>query len=445
MEATPWLRRFRADLTDDRIKDLVRVAPSRPDGLGANAPEVDAALLEQALRQVCEPTDSVVQGIRALLELAQGHAAAFFPSANAYWRSVFEQDPVTQPAICLTGLAGVGKSVLIAAFCRLLQSPTPAELSATAGAALEGCWLLRSPAFHDFKSLMSTLAYGPGEGGGEGSEDNRRGTVANLADAASRRARRQAVCLLITDETQFETLSTDANARMVKKLLLFLSLGPRLVYSVNYSMVHRLLRRSQEERDRLTAYPMVILPDSHDSADWQMTVSALLGVAPDAFAVSAKEDARALHRYTYGIKRKLATLLVTAYRGARRAGRTQATMDDVQAAYRSMEFTTHRSDVETLIWQDIEGGRKRDDLFCPFPLTTQPKRPSEKDTDEVASRIAEQALLTSLTQHERAGVDIVSREAPTQAKMGNVIQMPRASKDALLAAAQDFYQSDDSS
>lgn len=425
MDAVPWLRRFPVDLSDDRIKDLVRVAPSRPNGFGASTPEVDAALLEQAMKRVCEPTDSVVQGVRALLDLAQGHAAAFFPSANAYWRRVYEQDPIAQPAICLTGLAGVGKSVLIAAFCRLLQSLPSTDPSATAGAVLEGCWLLKTPAFQDFKGLMRGLAYGPREGSAEGDEVDRRGTVANFADAASRRARRQAVCLLITDETQFETLSAEANARMVKKLLLFLSLGPRLVYSVNYSMVHRLLRRSQEERDRLTAYPMVILPDAVDSGDWQMTVGALIGVAPEAFAISAKEDAPKLHRYTFGIKRKLVTLLVMAYRGARRTGRMKVTMDDVQAAYRSMEFTTHRSDVETLICQEIEGCKKSDDLFCPFPLAAQPKRPSEKATAEVASRIAEQALLASLNQHERAGVDAVSRAAPAQPKKGNVIQMPR--------------------
>lgn len=446
METNHWLSRFPVALSDSELADLVRVRAVRPDGLGTHSPEVDASLLDQAMKEVFEPTSSLLKHLRHLLDLAQGHAATFFPSINGYWRRVYELEPPTQPAVCLTGLAGVGKSSLLGALSQLLQRPLPKELIAAAGAPLENCWHLRLSALEDLKDRLKRLAFGPPNEVTDRDDVKREqaGTIANLSQAASRRARRLAVCLLLLDEMQFETLSSAANTRLTKILLLFLAFGPRLVYCLNYSMGHRLMRRHPEERDRLTASPIVLVPDAADSDDWRQTLLAIFAVAPDAFPFDVEKVATTFHRYTFGIKRKLATLLTHAYRTARRAGRHQVSMEDVLSAYRSMEFTTHRRDVELLTSQDIEGIAKRPDLTCPFPASLPlPSPVPPPEGDPIPKEVAREALLASMTPTERAGAEAAQRDsdAPPPPKRNNVVRMPRPTKDALLAGAKSFLQS----
>lgn len=447
METNHWLSRFPAALSDSKLAALVRISAVRPDGLGTNSPEVDASLLERAMKQVFEPTSSSIKHLRAFLDLAQGHAAVFFSSINGYRSRVYELEPSTQPAVCLTGLPGVGKSSLLDALRRLLLLEPPKELVTAAGAPLENCWLLRLSALEDLKDRLKRLAFGLPTGGTEHDEakSEQAGTIANLAQAASRRARRLALCLLVLDEMQFETLSSEANTRLTKILLMFLAFGPRLIYCVNYSMGHRLMRRRAEDRDRLTASPIVVVPDAADSEDWRQTLRAIFAVAPEAFPFDVEKVAVTLHRYTFGLKRKLVTLLTHAYRIARQAGRHEVSMEDVLSAYRSMEFTTHRQDVELLISQDIEGIAKRRDLRCPFPdaLPLPSPGPPPPEGDPIPREVARQALLASMTPTERAGAEAAQRDAdaPPPAKRNNVVRMPRPTKDALLAGAKSFLQS----
>jgi energy-coupling factor transporter ATP-binding protein EcfA2 len=448
METNHWLSRFPVALSDAKLAARVRIPGVRPDGLGTNSPEVDSALVEQAMAKVFEPTPSLIKHLRGLLDLAQGHAAIFFPSIKSYQSRLYELKPSTQPAVCLTGHAGVGKSCLLDAFSRLVQQPPPKELVEATGSPVENCWLLRLSALEDLKDRLKRLAFGlPAEEGKEGevATSEQTGTIANLAQAASRRARRLALCLLVLDEMQFETLSWEANTRITKILQLFLAFGPRLIYCLNYSMGHRLMRRHMEDCDRLIASPIIVMPDPANSEDWRQTLRAIFAVAPDAFRFDVEKVATTLHWYTFGIKRKLVTLLTHAYRIARRAGRHQVSMEDVLSAYRSMEFTTHRQDVELLISQDIEGIAKRPDLSCPFPdaLPLPNPGPPPPEGDPIPKEIARQALLASMTPTERAGAEAAQRDAdaPPPPQRNNVVRMPRPTKDALLAGAKSFLQS----
>ena len=443
MHNIPWPDRIPVALSDQEIADLVRVLAKTPQGLGSHAPDVDAALLEEAMMAVCEPTASILLHLRTLLDLAQGHALSFFASANDYWRRVFDPEPSTQPAVCVTGLAGVGKSVLLRALHRLLEIHKPLAPAPLTGSTLQSSWLVRFPAFQDFKDLMRSLATSGTNPEATEPQDAPQGTVANLALAASRRARRLAVCALILDEMQFETLSADANTRVVKKLLLFRSLGPRVVYGVNYSMVHRLMRRCQEERDRLVSSPIIVLPDAASSEDWRKTIHAVLATAPYVFDFDAATAAADLHRYTFGIKRKLVGLLTLGYRGARRSGRNSVTMADLQTAYRSTDFTAHRQDVEILLAQEIEGNKKREDLYCPFPLPRPAVRPADEPIAELRREIAQRTLMASMTPDERAAVEAATRGSDKPGKRSNVIRMPRATKDGLLAAGREFFKADE--
>ena len=61
---------------------------------------------------------------------------------------------------------------------------------------------------------------------------------------------RDGVAMVLLDELQFLTQG-DATARILKTLLLHTYLGPPLLYTANYDMVHRLLKRPQQYRDRL--------------------------------------------------------------------------------------------------------------------------------------------------------------------------------------------------
>lgn len=193
------------------------------------------------------------------------------------------------------------------------------------------------------------------------------------------------------------------------------------------------MRRPQEDRQRLLAKPLILLPDPPESEDWIQTLTALKAVAPHVLVFDPAKDARAIYLFSAGIKRLVVRLLVQAYKISRQLRGNGATVDigDIEAAYGGPMFTSDRIDVEIIARQEIEGRMIKEDLWSPFgnpQRHTAGRGVSGNDRANVFAeareeRVAEEALKSSLTKSEREAFESLTKG--TRKKAGQVVSLAR--------------------
>lgn len=388
MIQSPWVERFNG-LDDQAISLRVRHVPNPVSDL-CRSPSAEASnLLWHTLREIFLPTPRTLQVINKILAIAISHSKVTYPDVDTFWQKLHRLDFQPEPATCFAGLAGVGKSEVLKAINRLMQE----VLAVDAG---EGCRLMMRAFFYsrveegdsEASILRSFLQssweaqqnfLGVSEGVKRNATDGKENdspwnvkAVKKASDLAKRFALRDGVATILLDELQFMTQSSEANTKVTKALLASTYLGPPLVYATNYDMGHRLKNRGQQDRERLLARHIVLLPDSlgrdEDVLAWQDYLTECVRVSAGCISIDPLRDGEALHQYTFGLKRKLLELFRIGYGHARDKSRPHATIEDFEWAYRSSEYSVHREDVEELI--AITLGRKsaRLDLQCPFPL-----------------------------------------------------------------------------
>lgn len=362
-----WLSWFDRLDSHEKIRQLAFRSVAAVENLGSSSMEDRCAKLEGAWREIFVPGTRHVEILQALTEWAQGFSRSMYPTwtdynlqRNGEIKSAAELLPIR----CLTGLAGVSKSSLMTAFERICQVDTSNQF--VAGGQKLCLYPVRRIQIHAqlspravLKSLANPVA----------TEGRSLSDVSALHLHVRDWLLATGTAVLVVDEMQFLTTSSTASTRVAQLIMLLGALGFPLVFVANYSLVNKLLRRSQEEKDRLLGYPIVLEPPEIDSALWRQVVSQYLKVSPDIFRISAEDSAHELHRLTAGLFRALRQLLLQAYRLSVEAGRQFVTMDDVRQAYRSGQFSTHRRDVEDLASLPVSRliQERRPDLVCPFP------------------------------------------------------------------------------
>jgi hypothetical protein len=245
-------------------------------------------------------------------------------------------------------------------------------------------------------------------------------------DSARRRAFRDGVAFLGVDEFQFATQSSDANTLVTQMLFSASHIGLPFVYATNFSLVHKLLRRPQEDRQRLLSNPKVLWPDPPESDDRIKTLELYRAINPDVLRFDAVNDSHAIYLYSAGIKRLERLLIVEGYRIARRrCGRNaKVGLKEIEEAYHSVSFTSNRRDVEDIARQSIQNSKisGRDDIWCPFdlPKPTQTNR-STPFAEKRAKRVAEAAIQDSLTKSEREAYEALSNSE--KKKEGRVVKL----------------------
>lgn len=420
---SPWNTRFLPLLDKDEIRR--RASRSAVPVTGLDKLPVDTACkaLANAMEEVFYPTTQVVDILHQLIGRALGHCLHLYPNIQNFTANIYRQDsPLPQfvPPTCLTGLAGVGKSCLASALERILPADgsvvCPPESSPF---PLRSLWKIDVLIRSSMKDIFAPI------GGAEGS-------LGDQLKTARKRAYRDGVSLLLADEFQFLTASPSANTRITQTLISLGYCGLPIIYVANYSLLYRLLRRPQEDRDRLLADVIVMSPDGPESDDWTNTLAALIAAAPDIFRIDPKVDGPQFHRYCAGIKRAAAGLLVAGYRAARirlpNILDVAVTMADIQSAYHSTQFAAHRVDTEIVTQQFILGrlvDRKRRDLWCPLgqPATLHANLVAElgrrRDT-----RLAEEIQRSAATGKERAALDAHATSTDT-GKSSSVVSLQR--------------------
>lgn len=343
------------------------------------------------------PTSQCIAILQRFVGVAYAHCLTLYPDSKAYMGGVYSRNPPLRNfsfPICLTGLAGLGKTELIKAFIRMLAPDR--EIVVDMGHSpfpLAGPWLATVQARSDPTAVLAFLA-------------GKTAKPSDLIDECRKKAFKNGVPMLLADEFQFATGSSSANARVTQMLLSLGYVGLPFVFAANFSLLIRLQKRPEEDRQRLLSNPIVLLPDHWASDDWVMTLETQRSVAPDFFVFDPKKDAQALHGFSAGRKRAMAKLLTIAFRAEFSRGGF-VDLEALRRAYHSPQFFEYREESEILASQAIRNApnKKRKDLWCPIPLPPDSSlKFLESTTHAREQQVAEAELRAALTSDERSTV-----------------------------------------
>lgn len=405
-----WASRFEALLDAEELKRRALVTVPPLTNLSSFPVELACHQLEAALQTVFYPTEQCITILKRLVGVAHAHCVAKYPDGKTFLNGLYAQDaplPSFSSPICLTGLAGTGKSELINAFCRICVNDEQQILvdESHSPFPVKGPWKITVQACSSPLEVLCSLT-------------QVKGSLVDLIRKCRRLAYRDGIPCLIGDEFQFATGSESANARVAQMLLSLGYIGLPFVFAANFTLIRRLQRRPGEEQQRLLADPIVLFPDHGNSLDWKNTLKAQRDVAPDVLSFDPVQDSEALHAYSAGRKRAMAKLLVLAFR-AEYTRSKKVSLEAIRRAYFSSEYVVYRDETEILATQAIQNrpDLKRKDLWCPILL---PNNSATAFLDASISHrkelLAEAELTAALSIDERRRVSDVKHGLAKVAK-----------------------------
>lgn len=433
-------------LSDEEMDSLVEVPPQTINLTGVDV-QVGLGLLEAGLTRVVVSDSQTRELLRLLIARAQAHATSNLDTDSNFLTSLYSKNPwglSRRPAICLTGLQGVGKTGVLNALGRILmRQPSTFSVAGHQNIPLVPLWMMtlaRGDGLNELLRKFIDPLWGIDDPDAKG-KSSKNWSIPKLLSVAQRRSWLNATCLSVVDEFQWVTASADANARAASVLLKLHGIGPLLVYCANFSLGHKLMARPPEEIDRLMCRPLIIKPFEPDSLDFTHYLEALQKVAPSIFKLDPKRDLEQIHRYTFGIRRKIVDLLVSAYQiSNRRGGSGKVGAQELLLAFRSELYAMHRDQVEVLFRQQITKKMEHKDLWCPFG-STDPERSNVHEAEKIIQafeRRTEDALLkAALTSSESAAAAVINPNTPNSSSPAKVVRFrrTRVTKDSLLAGA----------
>lgn len=451
MKMGPRAMQYSLQFSDSELDSLVEVRPEAIDLAGVGV-LVGVGLLEAALCRVVVPDPQTREMLKLLASKAQSHAVSSLDADACFLGGLYSKKPwssARRPAICLTGLQGVGKTVLLNALSRILMR----HLSTFSVAGHQNIPLV--------PLWMMTLAEGDGlneilrkhidplwtsEALDSYEKPSANWSIPKLLNKAQQSSWRNGTCLAVVDEFQWIAASADANARAASVLLKLHGIGPQLVFCANYSLGHKLKARPPEEQDRLLCRPLIMKPYLLDSPEFYGYLEALQMVAPSIFQFELKRDLEKIYLYTFGIRRKIVDLLVAAYQiSSRKGGTGKVGAQELLLAYRSELYFMHRNQVEILFRQQVTGKMESKDLWCPFG-STDPVRSNVQEAEKIIQAFekrTEDALLQSaLTPSESAAAVVIDPSTPSSPPSSKIVRFrsTKVTKESLLAGAAALEQ-----
>lgn len=430
--------RFDGYMDIESIRRRVILRPEPVKGLELLQPWIAAEQLAEKLREIYLPNEFSLNFIQEMIHLAYLHNLKIFSSPEGYAARIFNPPEAEVYPICLTGLAGVGKSQTIAALRRALPPPTDLACDLYQGTVeLTSVWYASARGKAGGKQLLLDFVYGSGH-------DGRGSNLAKLLVECRRLTNRHGVSMVVLEETQH--INTGMAASKVTDILLTMAaIGPPMIFVSNYSLVHKLLRRNSEDKQRLLSEPRIMLPEDPKSQDWADYVNECIRVSGCREKGVEEEFAAELYRSTFGIKRLAVQLLKLAYIECRTAGRNRIELEDLHKAYRSSGYTSNAQEVEELQLQIIDRGSSRShlDLRCPFDLPVEFKSNvvsfTRTDRDQ---RVQARAFDSSTTEVERSVLKhITVPEEKTPAKSPRRSPVLKATDEDLTRSFHQYMES----
>lgn len=423
---SPWSSRFEPLLSDEEI--IRRARSDKPSLIGLSNLSVEQACvqLNTYFDNTYVPTAQGVSILRQLLEVAHAHCTMTYGTDLDFSRHAHEQsEPLPNMffPFCLSGLPGVGKSVLMDAFRRILPERSMIRNTACdTDFPLVASWSIQINANASPVAMLSALS---------GLSES---ALGDLLKRARSKAYGNGVSFAIADEFQFASQSAGANANVTKLLLYLGLLGIPNIYVANFSLLRRLLKRPKEDKDRLLSRVLILKPVPKGSNDWIALLQAYKLADPDMFVFNERRSANDLHNLTAGIGRTLAGLLILAYRQARNS-KAKVDLNAIFKAYSSAEFALKRKDVEAITRQMISRTPTKgtEDFGCPVEEGNLIDSEDELVTSE--ANIA--SINSALTRSEQQAVKAINKELQRNSSTEKVVPMNRPSKVTAERLAED--------
>ncbi|MEJ5862290.1 transposase [Pseudomonas farsensis] len=391
---------------------MATVRPAPIEDLESLAASQAADRFADALKQIFIPDQFSVDFILEVAGRAHAHSSRL-ASSRDYQSALYNPPEAEVFPLCLTGLAGVGKSETIKALRRVLPGPIHA---------------ISEHALSEHLLVSHWYSSARGKAGGRQQLADFLGGSSKLNQAkllieCRRRAIHDGVSALILEELQHANTGA-GTAKVTDLLLTVANIGVPTYYVANYSLVHRLKDRNNEDKQRLLSDPRVMLPEPPDSATWREYIQECVAVSNYRIVVDVEMLTIELYRWTFGLKRLVVLLLKQAYLEARQAGRYEIQMQDISRAYLSTSYSVNRADVGKLQELAIQPrpGKKRLDLICPFeiPMRTNVIAFAKRDREE---RYIQKVYESSRTADERA-----SAASDTSTNLQTTADQPKRQK-----------------
>ncbi|MCX4162772.1 MULTISPECIES: ATP-binding protein [Paraburkholderia] len=443
----PWTTRFEHCWTDEEIDRVVAV-PASPVSLEGRPANAGAEILRGVLGKIFFPTAQTRGKLRLMNDIAYSHARSHFLSEEVYMYGLYEPNPWGEhvsPAVCVTGLAGIGKSALIRAFRTLIGPDTLIDVGDHKNIPLVSGWILTLRDGTEMNQLLRPCVMPdfPQPDLVDFPVSVKRLSVPELLSLARRRSWRDGVCWLAIDEFQHITLGSETNAKAASVLLKFLGVGPQVVYVANFSLLHRLKKRGQEDRDRFLHMPIVVYPEARSSPDFIGMLVEYTKAAPETLSFDVNSTQELIHECTFGIPRSIICLLIVATRDRLARGkRARMDDDDLVRAYRSAEYAACREDVEDLLRQQITGKIVRRDLWCPFSGLDDIASftSAKKAVEGFRQRVEEDYLRSSLTAAEAEALRSIENKHSEESPPDRVVPLkkPKITRESLLEGSEKF-------
>lgn len=400
-----WAERFMC-LDKAEIHSASKFIPKKYRGIEHEHVDKACGILEKMLDELFIPTKQTVDIMSSFIGSAIGHNNMVYSNKNNFKKGAYAKDPplpLFVYPICLTGLAGVGKSSLLNAFKRILPKDEEFYVDQYhSNFKFRSAWFLNVTDKMKLSSMLMSFINAGSDKNNVG-EKKRKGKVdiEKLRNSGRHWAYITGVSFLAADELQFIARSQNANALITNIIMMLFSLGLPGVYSVNYSLVHRLLTRPQEDRDRILSNVRVLFPDDPNSTDWIETLKGYKKLLPKCFRFDPIADAVHVYKMTAGIKRNLKKLFLISYRKHRETDNNIYLMD-LEWAFNSQEYSIRRDDIKHINEYYITGKCQRKDLMCPVEI---PKSQSQlyKDLAQEKSMksLVANVIAAFMTKEER--------------------------------------------
>lgn len=439
-DSSPWIERFQGLSDLQVIAERSKRAAETLHDLGSISAEAAHDRMRAQFDAIFYPTSSSTGILKTLIDRAVAYSNTNYPNERHFLGRCYSpsNEEVESAPICITGLAGVGKTQLRKAFFRLLPPEQTIEVTEHGKFPMVAAQLVLVRSRKTVQEVLKSLAR-PGI-----EKTGLKGESAWLNEC-KQWLYQSGVCSVGLDELQFLTQSEKANTLVSQFLLAMSYLGPPVFYSCNYSLGHRLLRRPQEEQQRLLSRVHILLPDAYDSEDWTNVLKEYQLVAPEVFKFDFPTNGKEIWNLTAGNWRVTVQLLLLAHRQARRQSKKEVAIDDLIKSYHSPEFFVQRQDIEHLFTYGRSDAKKRKDLICPFNIqTSQGEKYFQALQDSRGGVVAQKVLEAAMTADERRSLNrIENMLEPVKAlpKTNNVLKLKTAhpkTLEALKAAAQKF-------
>ncbi|MNJ22144.1 hypothetical protein D3C77_165110 [compost metagenome] len=428
--------RFDGLIDIEHIRKKVTIRPNPAGDIDGLPPMLAAHFLEMALRQIFLPNQFSLELIAELVGRAAVHAEMRSATEQTFVSGMYYPTPAETVPICLTGLAGVGKSATIEALLRVLPGPTEFKIDHyMEPQRAESYWYASARGKASGKQLLTDFL---------GIEVTTRENAATLKLRAQQKANQRGISLAVLEEMQH--LTPGKGVALTTDILLTMSgLGLPMVYVSNFSLGHKLLKRNQEDTQRLVAEPRIMWPDAPESKIWADFIDECITVSNGRIRAKPTDFSHEIYRGSYGLKRAAIHLMVQAYIQARASNRTWVEVEDVHRAYTSSAYYSYRVDVEELERIAIQKNSKRDDLNCPFgsPTRSNVVQFVRKERD---NRVAQAVFKGSLTAEERETHKSLKLDTDMKAQNPKGPKRPPLGKptnDDLGNAFSDYFDDND--